>query len=277
MSLNIENTRGVAYVTGGASGIGAEVCARLMADGYAIAAADANEAGLGQLVERLSASGRITTQVLDVRDPQAQRAFVERVELDLGPVTAVVPCAGLTRSGPAETMALDDWELVMDVNVTGTFVTCQAAAEKMLARGHGAIVCIGSIVAKGGQAGRSNYAASKFAIAGLVKSLAIEWGGRGLRVNAVSPGVVATPMVLNGVPEHFQDIMHDRIPMGRFATPADIAAAIAMLLSSDAGYVTGAIVEVDGGVTAGFLTANRGEDYATRHTVKRIEPDNLAR
>lgn len=269
-----ENPR-VALITGAASGIGAETCRRLANDGYAIAAVDSNQSNLTALASELGARTRIVTGALDVRDAEAQRRFVEQAEAELGPIVAVVPCAGVTRSGPAETMALSDWQLVMDVNVTGTFLTCQAAAEPMLRRGSGAIVCIASIISKGGQAGRVNYAASKFAIAGLVKTLAIEWGNRGVRVNAVAPGVVATPMVLNGVPETFQEIMHDRIPMKRFATPADIAGAIAMLLSKDSAYINGAVLEVDGGITAGFLTAQNGENYATRAEIRRIEPEGL--
>jgi len=262
----------VALVTGAASGIGASVCSRLAADGYAIAAADSNEEGLKALAAQHEGSAGFIAHALDVRDAEAQRHFVGVVESQLGPISAVVPCAGLTRSGPAETLSVSDWQLVIGVNLTGTFLTCQAAAERMLQRGSGAIVCIASVSAKGGQAGRANYSASKFAVAGLVKSLAIEWGARGIRVNAVSPGVVATPMVLKGVPEHFQKIMLDRIPMKRFATPSDIAGAISMLLSSNAAYVNGSVLEIDGGMTAGYLTSKHGEDYATLSAINRIEP-----
>ncbi len=143
----------------------------------------------------------------------------------------------------------------------------------MLRRGYGRIVCICSIVAKGGQPGRVNYSASKWATASVVKTLAIEWGNRGLRVNGVSPGVVGTPMVINGVPADFQEVMHDRIPMERFAEPEEIASAIGFLLSDDASYVNGAVLEVDGGITAGYMTARNGENYAIKTTPVRIVPE----
>ncbi|MGN6143801.1 MAG: SDR family NAD(P)-dependent oxidoreductase [Mesorhizobium sp.] len=263
----------VAVVTGAASGIGRAVCVHLAGKGYAIAAGDLSEAGLASLREEIEPITPVMTFVLDVRDREAQFRFVAEAEAKLGRIVAAVPCAGITRSNPAETMEETAWKEVIDINLNGTFFTCQAVAGPMLRRGYGRIVCICSIVAKGGQPGRANYSASKWATASVVKTLAIEWGNRGLRVNGVSPGVVGTPMVINGVPADFQEVMHDRIPMERFAKPEEIASAIGFLLSDDASYVNGAVLEVDGGITAGYMTARNGENYAIKTTPVRIVPE----
>ncbi|RKP47694.1 SDR family NAD(P)-dependent oxidoreductase [Pararobbsia silviterrae] len=253
----------VALITGAASGIGASVCTYLASIGVHIAAADQNVAGLEALRAQLNPNVRFLGESLDVRDEAAQHAFVDRVERELGPITDVVPCAGLARSAPAEEMTIEQWDLVLGVNLTGTFLTCKAAARAMLPRGRGNIVCIASITAKGGQPGRANYAASKWGLMGLVKSLATEWGRHGIRVNAVAPNGVDTPMLSIGVPEHFRDgVMLDRTPLGRFARPEEIAQTIGFLLSDTASYVTGSILEVDGGLTSGFLTHRHGADYA---------------
>jgi NAD(P)-dependent dehydrogenase (short-subunit alcohol dehydrogenase family) len=253
----------VALVTGAASGIGAATCHFLAAAGVRIAAADQKLDGLAALREALGSHTDFLGVALDVRDEAAQQAFVEQTENTLGAITDVVPCAGLARSAPAETMTAEQWDLVLDINLRGTFLTCKAAALAMLPRRRGSIVCIASITAKGGQPGRANYAASKWGLVGLVKSLASEWGNRGIRVNAVAPNGVETPMLKVGVPEHFRNaVMLDRTPLGRFARPEEIAQTIGFLLSDAASYITGSILEVDGGLTTGFLTHRQGADYA---------------
>jgi NAD(P)-dependent dehydrogenase (short-subunit alcohol dehydrogenase family) len=269
-------TERLALVTGAGRGIGAAVCRRLAAEGVRIAAADLNQADLDQLASELRGQGvAVLTETLDVRDEAAQQRFVTRIEAELGPITDVVPCAGVARSAPAETMGAEAWNLVLNVNLTGTFLTCAAAATPMLRRGRGAIVGIASITAKGGQPGRANYAASKWGLIGLLKTLALEWGGRGLRVNGVAPNGVDTPMLTNGVPEHFRDaVMLDRTPLGRFARVEEVADVIAFLLSDAASYVNGAVLEVDGGLTAGYLTHQRGADYAVHGMVHPVQPDH---
>jgi len=255
----------VFFITGGAQGIGYAVAEAIAAQLGVVALADRNVQALQDAAQRLARQGtRVQTHVLDVRDAAATAAVVEHVNHTLGPLYGAVPCAGITRTQAAEQMDAAAWRDVMDVNLTGTFYTCQAAGRVMLAQGRGAIVNLASITSFGGQPGRANYAASKWAVAGLTKSLAVEWGHRGIRVNAVGPNAVDTPMLRQGVPARFVDgVMCDRTPLGRVARVEEIAAVVLFLLSDHASYVNGAVVPVDGGLTAGFLTHRQGRDYAS--------------
>ncbi len=258
---------GRAYVvTGAARGIGAAVARRLAAEGARLALADIEADALETLAADLRGRGAsVVTGRFDTRDSTATDAFVAEANATFGGLAGAVPCAGVARAGRAEDMDDETFERVLSINLTGVFYTCRAVGRVLLERGKGAIVTLASITAKGGQPGRANYAASKFGLVGLTKTLAVEWGGRGVRVNAVAPNGVDTPMIRDGIPAGFlETVMLDRTPQGRLARPEEIAAVIAFLLSDDAAYVNGAILEVDGGLTAGFLTHRHGADFASR-------------
>ena len=253
-------------VTGAARGIGEAVARRLAAEGAAIAATDLDAARLAVLAADLTiCGGRIITGCFDSRDSRATEGFVAQALETLGRLDGAVPCAGIARAARAETMSDATFQDVLGVNLTGVFFTCRAAGRVLLAQGAGAIVNIASITAKGGQPGRANYAAAKWGLAGLTKSLAVEWGHRGVRVNAVAPNGVDTPMIRDGLdPAFLAEVMLDRTPLGRLAQPAEIAAVIAFLLSPEAAYINGAVIEVDGGLTAGYLTHRHGADFASK-------------
>jgi len=250
-------------VTGAASGIGLAVTRRLLADGKFVAMVDQN-AGQVELISReLNVNGPVTAPfTLDVRDDTATRDVASRIEAEMGLATGLVTCAGITRTRAAETMTREDFQDVMDINVTGTFLSCQSFGAGMLRRGCGAIVTIASVTGTGGQAGRANYVASKWAVIGLTKTLAIEWGGCGVRDNGVAPGPINTQLFAK-VPEEFRDqVIFDRTPLGRAAEPEEVAEPIAFLLSDAASYINGSILAVDGGFTAGFATHRGGRDIA---------------
>ncbi|MDP3899112.1 MAG: SDR family NAD(P)-dependent oxidoreductase [Mesorhizobium sp.] len=252
-------------VTGGASGIGLATAQALVAAGGAVGIADMQ----GEVVEQLAASirgqgGKAIALPLDVRDAGATDEAVHTLEAEYGPIFGLVTAAGLSRPAPAEAMDEASWDLVIDTNLKGMFLSCQAAGRRMLAHGAGAIVNVASVNSLGGFAGRANYCSSKFGVVGLTDVLAIEWGRRGIRVNAVAPNGVDTPLVRNGIPRRFlTEVLENRTPLGRMAQPAEVASVIMFLLSDAASYVTGALLPVDGGLCAGYYTNRQGADLSS--------------
>jgi NAD(P)-dependent dehydrogenase (short-subunit alcohol dehydrogenase family) len=242
----------VVLVTGAGSGIGREVAGRVAAGGGRVAVVDLNEADADRVVAEIKeAGGTAAAFSADVRSEADITAAVTRAEELLGPLDGVVACAGISRPGPAEDMTLEAWSQVVDTNLTGAFLTARVAGSRLLGRG-GSMVLVSSVDGMGGHAGRVHYTASKFGLSGITKSLAIEWGRRGVRVNAVAPGPVDTPL-LRAI--HSDEALAAgilvRTPLGRLATPADQANAILFLLSDAAAFVTGVLLPVDGGLTAG--------------------------
>jgi 3-oxoacyl-[acyl-carrier protein] reductase len=183
----------------------------------------------------------------DVADPEQAKALVERVESELGDVDALVNNAGVTRDTLIVRMSDEDWDAVLDTNLRGTFHMCRAVARKMLRRRAGSIVNLASVVGLHGNAGQVNYAASKAGIVGLTKSLAKELGNRGVRANAIAPGYIDTE--LTGVlSDEVRNLILGNTPLGRLGTPEDVAGAVRFLCSDEAGFVTGEVLLVDGGL-----------------------------
>jgi len=183
----------------------------------------------------------------DVADPEQAKALVERVESELGDIDALVNNAGLTRDTLIARMSDEDWDAVLDTNLRGTFHMCRAVARMMLRRRAGSIVNLTSVVGLHGNAGQVNYAASKAGIVGLTKSLAKELGNRGVRANAIAPGYIDTE--LTGVlPGEIRNLILGNTPLGRLGTPEDVAGAVRFLCSDEAGFVTGEVLLVDGGL-----------------------------
>ncbi|WP_112664443.1 SDR family NAD(P)-dependent oxidoreductase [Microvirga flavescens] len=268
--VSFDFTGRAVLVTGAASGIGEAVARALAKAGAAVGIGDVQAESAEAITSSLcEAGGNAIALPFDVRDAEATEQAVATFEAKFGPLSGLVTAAGLSRPAPAESMDEATWDLVVDTNLKGMFLSCQAAGRRMLDHGRGAIVNIASVNSLGGFAGRSNYCSAKFGVSGLTDVLAIEWGRRGIRVNAVAPNGVDTPLVRQGIPARFVDeVLNNRTPLGRMAHPNEIAAVVLFLLSDAASYVTGAILPVDGGLCAGFYTNRQGADLASASLLK---------
>lgn len=239
----------VALVTGAARGIGRRTALTLAGRGYAVAANDIEEPD--ETLEELRQTGTGTLSLTgDVSDEAAVQEMVEKVVESFGRIDVLVNNAGLMAIAPAEETTLDDWRRMLEVNLTGPFLMSREFGKVMLEQGAGSIVNISSVAGLLGVSDRAAYNASKHGLIGLTRTLAAEWGGRGVRVNAVCPGWVKTERdVGDQSGGNYTDAdIEGRVPMGRFATPEDIAQAVAFLADSgQSGYVNGHTLSVDGG------------------------------
>lgn len=234
----------VVLVTGGNRGIGLATAKAFAAAGDKVAVtyrkeppADAAELG-------------ILAVACDVTDSaQVDDAFT-KIEAELGPVEVLVSNAGITRDTLVLRMSDDDFTSVLEANLTGGFRVAKRAVKSMMKARFGRIVFVSSIVGIGGQAGQANYAASKAGLVGLARSLAKEYATRGITVNVVAPGPIATDM-LDALPEAQRDAMAQAAPVGRLGTPEEVAAAIRFLAADEAAYITGVVLPVDGGMAMG--------------------------
>lgn len=241
----------VAVVTGARAGIGAAIARALADAGARVAVTHHDQAVADELAGELGPEH--AGFALDVRSTASVDAAAAAVAERLGEPTVLVNSAGINKIGPAETYADEDWLAILDVNLTGLFRCCRAFGARMLAAGRGCIVNVASIIGtEVGMPGRAPYSASKAGIVGLTRVLGVEWASRGVRVNALLPGPVRTPMVERGIAQGAiveQDVI-DHIPAGRFADPEDVARAVVLLCSEGAGFVYGQTLVVDGGYTA---------------------------
>jgi len=230
----------VALITGASRGIGAAIAETLRDSGYRVAGFARSDA----------APAGVLGVACDITDPQAVDAGFATVEAELGPVEVLVANAGITRDTLLMRMSDDDWQQVVDINLTGAYRVVRRATRGMVRQRFGRIVAISSVVALLGSAGQVNYASTKAGLIGMMRSVARELGGRGVTANVVTPGFIQTEMT-EVLDEATRKAYAERIPVGRMGTAADVANAVRYLVSDEAGYVTGAVVPVDGGLGMG--------------------------
>lgn len=241
----------VALVTGAGSGIGQRIALGLAQCGADVALLDRrSDDGLERTADMISRAGRRSIQIpADVTNAEALGDAVARTEVELGPLTLALNAAGIANANPAEEMAESQFQTLMDVNLKGVFLSCQAEARAMLRHGRGAIVNIASmsgvIVNRGLM--QCHYNASKAGVIHLTKSMAMEWVGRGIRVNSISPGYTATPMNTRPEMVHQTRLFEEQTPMGRMAHVDEMVGPAVFLLSDAASFVTGVDLLVDGG------------------------------
>ncbi len=227
-------------VTGGNRGIGYAIAAEFVALGHRVAVtARSGEGPVGSLTVRA-----------DVTNPASVDAAFGQVEAELGPVEVLVANAGITRDTLLMRMTEEDFTSVIDTNLSGAFRVVKRASKGMLKARYGRIVLISSVVGLLGSAGQVNYSASKSGLIGLARSLTRELGGRGITANVVAPGFIETDMTAQ-LPEAQQEVYRKSIPAGRFASPEEVARVVAWIAGEDAGYISGAVIPVDGGLGMG--------------------------
>lgn len=238
----------VAIVTGGAQGIGRAIAEVLAKHGADVAVADLDPERAQDAVAAVQQLGRRAMAVkVNVADSGEAKSMADQVLKEWGKIDILVNNAGITRDGLLLRMREEDWNLVLQVNLTGTFNCTKAVLQPMTKQRYGRIVNIASIVGVMGNAGQANYAASKGAVIGFTKTVAREYASRNVTVNAVAPGFIDTAMT-QGLSQEVKDTLYKQIPLGRLGQPADVAEAVRFLASDEASYITGQVLHVNGGM-----------------------------
>jgi 3-oxoacyl-[acyl-carrier protein] reductase len=239
----------VALVTGSSRGIGEAIALRLAQEGAKVAVNyHTGEEAAARVVEAIAASGGDAVSIgADVSREDQVNTLVKRVLEHWQKLDILVNNAGITRDRLLLRMSSQDWDEVLNVNLRGAYMCTRAALPHMVRRRHGRIVNVSSVVGLSGNPGQANYAASKAGLIGLTKAVAREVASRNITVNAVAPGYIVTDMVQN-LPEEVQKSVLEHIPLARFGAPEDVAAAVAFLCSEGAGYITGQVIGIDGGL-----------------------------
>ena len=239
----------VSIITGAGQGIGQATAVKFAQEGAKVAVCDINEATIQETIAKIEEfGGESTGFVIDVTDKQSIARMVEGVMAKWGRIDTLVNNAGIVQDAQFRKMSDDQFDRVVDVNLKGVYNCTKAVVDIMLQQHCGCILNASSIVGLHGNFGQTNYAASKFAVIGMMKTWARELGKKGIRANAICPGFIETP-ILKSMPHKVVQMMEEKVPMGRLGRPEEIANTYAWLASDEASYINGAVIEVSGGVT----------------------------
>jgi 3-oxoacyl-[acyl-carrier protein] reductase len=241
----------VAFVTGASQGIGRACAMKLATSGAAVAAAARNQDKLNELVHEINAAGgKAAAFALDVTDEEQVKSAIKAAIGQFGKIDILVNNAGITRDQLVMRLKRADWDAVLQTNLTSAYLCIQQVTSSMLKQRWGRIINITSVFGQMGQAGQANYAASKAGLIGLTMAVARELGSRNITCNAVAPGFIETAMT-EALSEEFKQSAAKQIPLGRVGSPADVASAVAFLASEEASYITGHVLNVNGGMLMG--------------------------
>ena len=236
------------FITGSGQGIGKQIAIAMAKEGANVAVSDINIENAGAAAQEIRSLRRKSIAIkLDVSKQNEVIAAFETFKNEFGVIDILVNNAGITKDTLVLRMKDDDWDAVINVNLKGTFLCSREAIKLMVKQQHGNIISISSVVAFTGNPGQANYSASKAGIVGLTKTIAKEYASRGIKANAVAPGFIQTAMT-EAIPEKIREEMKKNIPLGYFGAPEDVANAVIFLASSDADYITGQVLHINGGM-----------------------------